>query len=113
MLSKAVHQEFLDSLMGKNTGGGLFDSIKNLFQKGLKTVAKGAKGALKVGKTLRNAISKGADIARTFQEPISAISPSIGALLRKGLGAAETLERGLETGLGVGEKISGQLQSLQ
>lgn len=110
MLSKAVYQEFLDSLSGRDTGGGLFDSLKNLFRKGLSAVSKGTKGALKIGKTLSNAISRGSEIAKTFQEPIAGLSPALGEILRKGLGAAETIERGLETGLNVGQQVADVLK---
>lgn len=105
-LSRALYTEFLDSLSGRQTGGGLLDSLKNLLKKGVQGVAKGAKGAVKIGKTLASAINRGTDIARLFAEPISAISPGVGEVLKRGLGVAERIQKGLETGVSAGEKIS-------
>lgn len=111
-LSRALYTEFLDSLSGRPTGGGLLDSLKNLLKKGVQGVAKGAKGALKIGKTLASAINRGTDIAKLFAEPISAISPGVGEILKKGLGAAERIQKGLQTGVSVGEKISEGLSQI-
>lgn len=113
MLSRALYQEYLDSLSGKEVGGGLFKSIKNLLKRGLKGAAKGARGALKVGKTVNNAIKRGTEVAKTFQEPLSAFAPGLGEILQKGIGTAEAVQGGLETGLSAGEQISAGITELE
>lgn len=112
MLSQALYHEYLDSLSGRDTGGGLFDSLKNVLKKGTRIAAKGAKGALGIANKLKTAIKRGTDIAKTFQEPLSGLSPALGEILSKGIGTAEAIERGLATGVASGEKISQGLDIL-
>ncbi len=112
MLSQALYHEYLDSLSGRDTGGGLFDSLKNVLKKGTRVAAKGAKGALGIANKLKTAIKRGTDIAKTFQEPLSGLSPALGEILSKGIGTAEAIERGLATGVASGEKISQGLDIL-
>ncbi len=111
-LSAALHQEWLDQQAGRNVGGGLFDSLKMVIKKGVSAVSKGAKVALGVGKKLRDALSKGTAIAKSFEAPLTAVLPGAGALLRKGITGAEALQEGLGVGLAAGEKISAGLEDV-
>jgi hypothetical protein len=111
-LSTMLHSEFLDRESGRDVGGGLFDSLKNVVKKGVTGLAKGAKTALGIGKNLRGALQKGTAIAKSFQEPLSRAFPAAGEVLKGGVGAAEALEAGLGLGISAGEQISAGLQEV-
>lgn len=105
-LSRVLHSEWLDRSKGMNTGGGLFDTLKNLFKRGVKGLSKGSKSAVKIGKKLMTAIDKGKGIAKSFQAPIAQVSPGAAKLVERGLKAAEQVQRGLGLGIGVAEPVA-------
>lgn len=111
-LAMALHTEWLDSMKGRDVGGGLFDSLKSVIKKGISVVSKGAMKALQVGTKLRGALQKGTAIAKSFQAPLSAVVPAAGELLGKGIKGAEALDVGLGIGLAAGEKISAGLEDV-
>ena len=111
-LAGMLHSEMIDQQGGRDVGGGLFDSIKNVVKKGVSGLARGAKAALGIGKKLRGALSKGVSIAKSFEKPISAAFPAAGQLLQRGISAGQALETGIGVGLAAGEKISSGLQGL-
>ena len=105
-LSKVLHSEWLDRVKGMETGGGLFDSLKNALKRGVTGLAKGAKAAVGIGKKLVGAINKGKGIAKSFQGPLSRVAPGAAAVLGRGIKAAESVQRGIGLGLGVAGPVA-------
>ena len=106
-LAGALHAEFM-AQEGGAVGGGLFSSLKNVFKKGISGIGKGAKAAVRIGKTLANVLTRGAEIAKVFQVPLGLVSPSAAALLGRGIEAAETVQRGIGLGIPIAESLAGE-----
>lgn len=105
-LASALHSEFGEAQKGKQVGGGLFSSLKNVFKKGLSGLGKGLRGALHIGKKASSALSRGKDIARILQGPVAQFAPGLSGALEKGIGLAEKAEHGIGVGLPVLERAT-------
>lgn len=111
-LSSMLYMEWLDRQKGHNTGGGLFDSLKNLFRKGKKKAASGLKKGLAIGDKFNSALIKGREIAQGFQAPLSKVSKRAGRALERGLTATDKLQRTVQRGLNVGRSASSALSEV-
>lgn len=119
-LSKALHAEWVDMMQGKDVGGGLFSSLKNLFKKGVsgagkalkalgkgatsavQILGKGAKGAEMIGTSLGNALQQGVEIANALQPVAQLAGPRAEALL----GAARETGKSLQEAVGRGTQAA-------
>ena len=103
----------IDSTLGKDIGGGLFSSIKNLFKKGLTGLARGSKAALGVGRKIQTALQRGSQLAQAFEAPLASISPAASEILGRGRKTAEQLATGLQKGLQSGTQIASGIGELE
>lgn len=130
ILSRALHNEWLDMMAGKDVGGGLFSSLKMLVKKGvaggkqaLSAIAGGAKQAVRLlssgamagqmaGKSLSNAIKQGVEIANAVQPALSQLSPAAGELLGRGTAAAQQAQALAERGVQIGSQVEDVLSPI-
>lgn len=129
-LAMALHEEWLDDMNGKPTGGGLFMSLKMLAKKGiagakkaLSAVAEGGKAAVRalasgtkagvmVAKSVSNAIDQGLKVASVLEPAISQAFPKAGDVVRTAQALGETAQATLQRGIATGEKVSAGLDPL-
>ncbi len=88
-LAEALHSEFLDFRKGMKTGGGLFDSIKSVFSKGLEGARTGTKSLLSVGRSFDTMLRRGLVIATAIEPLISAINPGLGEVFASAIKTAK------------------------
>ena len=130
ILSRALHNEWLDMMSGKDVGGGLFSSLKMLVKKGvaggkkaLSAIASGAKSAVRilssgamagqmVGKSLSNAIKQGVEIANAVQPALTQLSPAAGELLGRGTELAQRGQAVVERGVQIGSQVENVLNPI-
>lgn len=104
-LAQMLHSEWRDRQRGVKVGGGLLDSLKNVFKKGVSGLKKGTKGAYHAGKKLHSALEKGIDIAARLSGPLSdALGSKAGERITKGVNKALDAAQGLQKVLNVAEE---------
>ena len=104
-LAQMLHSEWRDHKRGVKVGGGLLDSLKNVFKKGVSGLKKGTKGAYHAGKKLHSALEKGIDIAARLSGPLSdALGSKAGDRINKGVNKALDAAQGLQKVLNVAEE---------
>ncbi len=107
-LANALHSEAMDMERGMNVGGGLLDSLKGLFKKGIKGARaairdpKAAlKGAQHIGQRLSGALKKGIQIGKV----LAPIIPGVGTVVE----AAERIQPAIARGITIAEQLQGVL----
>ncbi len=109
-LANALHSEAVDNRRGLETGGGLLDSLKKAFKKGVsgvKAVARNPRGTLKaathIGSRLNSALKKGIGIAKLLEPSL----PIVGPILK----AAEAVQPSIEKAISITEQLESALGS--
>lgn len=108
-LAEMLHTEKVDKDSGMNVGGGLLDSLKAIYKKGLSAGRALSRKAISVGKSFDNMLKKGIVIAESIEPVVSAFNPEIGDALSKGLSAAEKVQTGLDVSIKSADAINSLL----
>ena len=111
-LARAVHGEFLDQMKGADVGGGLLDSLKSLFRKGVSRVkglpakVPGAlKGAQLIGSRLSSALRAGQQIA-------SILAPALPPAAREKVEKVAELAGKAQAGVQRGRDVAKQIEAI-
>lgn len=117
-LARMMYSEWKDKKRGLNVGGGLLDSLKSVFKKGIKGLKSGSKVAYNVGKKLHSALERGIVLAEQLAGPLAPLAKhlpkvnvpgvgkvDIGSLARVAVEQAGDVSRNLGTVLDTVEKV--------
>ncbi len=88
-LAQMLHTEWRDHNRGHKVGGGLLDSLKNVFKKGVSGLKTGTKAAFSAGKKLHSALERGIDLAEQLAGPLGAVAEHLPKVNIPGVGAVD------------------------
>ena len=111
-LASAMHMEMMDAQKGMDVGGGLLDSVKHTFNRGLDGLKSGVAAGTRLGSVLHGALSTGIQVGRVFSPVVETLFPGAGQLIDTGISSAEALKAGLEVGVKAGEALSEGLEGI-
>ena len=108
-LAGMLHSEWRDHNRGLKVGGGLLDSLKNVFKKGVSGLKTGSKAAYEAGKKLHSALERGISIAEQLAGPLAPlkeyIPENVGEKVKSAIDKAEAASKTLGTALKVAEEV--------
>ncbi len=108
-LAGMLHSEWRDHNRGLKVGGGLLDSLKNVFKKGVSGLKTGSKAAYEAGKKLHSALERGISIAEQLAGPLAPlkeyIPENVGEKVKSAIDKAESASKTLGTALKVAEEV--------
>ncbi len=108
-LAGMLHSEWRDHNRGHKVGGGLLDSLKNVFKKGVSGLKSGSKAAYEAGKKLHSALERGISIAEQLAGPLAPlkeyIPENVGEKVKSAIDKAESASKTLGTALKVAEQV--------
>lgn len=111
-LASALHMEMMDMQRGMPVGGGLLDSIKHNFNRGLSGLKSGIAAGTRLGNVLHGALSTGIKVGQVFSPVVDSLFPGAGQLIESGISSAEALKAGLEVGVKAGEALEKGLEGI-
>lgn len=88
-LAQMLHTEWRDHNRGHKVGGGLLDSLKNVFRKGVSGLKTGTKAAYSAGKKLHSALERGINLAEQLAGPLGAVAHHLPKVNIPGVGAVD------------------------
>ncbi len=88
-LAQMLHTEWRDHNREHKVGGGLLDSLKNVFKKGVSGLKSGTKAAFSAGKKLHSALERGIDLAEQLGGPLGAVAQHLPKVNIPGVGAVD------------------------
>lgn len=108
-LARALHGENIDHENGKNVGGGLYDSIQNIYEKGLDSAKQISKGVLNVANTLNNSLEKGIIIAESLTSIVGIFDPELETTFKTGLNVIKSIHENVNNATRAGNIINSLL----
>ncbi len=103
-LAEALHSEFLDMKKGMKVGGGLFDSMKSVFKKGLSGSKRLTSGIVNVSKSFDNIMKRGLLIAEAIEPLVEIIDPDLGRAFSSAVKTARAIKTGAKV-VGTSAKV--------
>lgn len=103
-LAEALHGEYMDFKKGIKTGGGLFDSIKSIFKKGLSKTKGLSKGVVNVSSSFDKIMKRGLIIAEAIEPLVELIDPNLGIAFSSALKTARKIKTGVKV-IGKGAEV--------
>lgn len=85
-LAQMLYSEWKDKKRGHKVGGGLLDSLKNIFSKGVSGVKRGSKAAYRAGQKLHSALEKGIAVAEQLASVVGPVAKHIPQVNVPGIG---------------------------
>lgn len=106
-LAKALHHEFVDMQNGRKVGGGLLDSVKHHFIRGLSGFNSKLKSGLEIAKKFERILHRANQFAEQVAPSLKSALPQFEPLIETGLSGLKALDVGLEKGIALAEGAGG------
>jgi hypothetical protein len=88
-LAQMLFSEWKDKNRGHKVGGGLLDSLKNVFKKGVSGIKRGSKAAYRAGQRLHSALERGIAVAEQLADVVGPVAANLPKVNIPGIGAVD------------------------
>ena len=88
-LAQMLYSEWKDKNRGHKVGGGLLDSLKNVFKKGVSGIKRGSKAAYRAGQRLHSALERGIAVAEQLADVVGPVAANLPKVNLPGIGAVD------------------------